>query len=91
MLEIISIGAAGAATIIGFVQSRRFVRTKLRYVDAAHRPATPWLAGAAAALVATPIVAFIPLVGVGTAVLFGAGVGTGVARGSKDAQEGTIV
>ena len=40
-----------------------------------------------AAVAAAPIVAFLPLVGTGTALLFGAGVGTGVALGAKDAKE----
>ena len=36
------------------------------------------------ALVAAPIVFVLPVVGAGTAILFGASVGAGVARGAKD-------
>jgi hypothetical protein len=44
----------------------------------------PVLAGAAAWLVALPIVGLLPLVGGMTAILFGVGVGAGVAAGAKD-------
>jgi hypothetical protein len=40
--------------------------------------------------VAVPLVAVLPLIGAGTALLFGAGVGTGVAHGSRDVQTGAI-
>ena len=72
-----------AALAGGFIGARRFVRRRLRFVDAVHRPATPLLLGAAAALVALPVAA-LPIITVGTAVAFGVGVGTGVASGRKD-------
>jgi hypothetical protein len=84
MFEIITLAAATAATLFGYVQSRRFVRNKLRYVDKVHGGAVPVLAGGAALLLATPVVALLPLVGMGTAILFGVGVGTGVAAGRSD-------
>jgi hypothetical protein len=84
MFEIITLAAATAATLFGYVQSRRFVRNKLRYVDKVHGGAVPVLAGGAALLVAIPVVTILPLVGMWTAVLFGVGVGTGVAAGRSD-------
>lgn len=84
MFEIITLVAASAATLFGYVQSRRFVRNKLRYVDKVHGGAVPVIAGTAALLVAAPVVAILPLVGAGTAILFGVGVGTGVAAGRSD-------
>ena len=51
---------------------------------AVHTGAAPLLAGAAAALVAMPVAGILPLVGGGTALLFGAGVGAGVRAGSRD-------
>lgn len=72
------------ATAIGYWQARRFTTNKLRYVDAVHRASVPLLAGIGAALIATPIVWLLPVVGTGTAILFGAGVGTGVAAGAKE-------
>ena len=84
MLELIALAAAGVSAAAGYMQSRRFVRRKLRFVDAAQNPKAPWVAGATAALVAAPVVFVLPVVGAGTAILFGASVGAGVARGAKD-------
>jgi len=72
-----------AALAGGFFGARRFVRRRLRYVDALHRPAIPLVAGAAAALIALPVAA-LPIITVGTALAFGVGVGSGVASGRKD-------
>ncbi|HWZ28711.1 MAG TPA: hypothetical protein VNX15_09125 [Gemmatimonadales bacterium] len=66
----------------GFIAARRFVRRKLRYVDAVRSPVAPILAGVIAAAVALPI-AILPVVTVVTALAFGVGVGTGVASGRK--------
>lgn len=84
MLELIGLAATAAATGFGFFQSRVFVRTKLRFVDAVQTTKAPVIAGVGAAIVAAPIVALLPLVGAGTAILFGLGVGTGVAAGARD-------
>lgn len=75
----ISVGAA----LLGFWQARRFVATRLRFVDAAHKPIAIAIAGVGAAIVAAPIVWLLPGFGVGTALLFGAGVAAGVAGGSR--------
>jgi hypothetical protein len=90
MIGILTAAAAIAATGFGYTRSRSFVRNRLRFVDGAHRRAAPWIAGTAAAVVAVPLVAVLPLIGAGTALLFGAGVGTGVAHGSRDVSAGTI-
>jgi hypothetical protein len=71
-----------AALGFGFVGARRFVRRKLRYVDAVQNPIAPIAAGVIAAVVALPV-AILPVVTVVTAVAFGVGVGTGVASGRK--------
>lgn len=84
IIALISLAAAVAATIAGYRQSRRFVRGRLRFVDAVQKPTAPLIAGAAAAAVALPIVALLPVVGPGTALLFGAAVGTGVSHGARD-------
>jgi hypothetical protein len=73
-----------ATVLFGYVNSRYFVRNKLRYVDAVQKGMAPLVAGGIAALVAWPIAAILPLVGLGTALLFGASVGLGVAAGAKD-------
>ena len=89
MFELIGLAMTAVAAIVGFVGTRGFVRDRLRFVDAIQRRAAPWVAGGAAALVAIPIVALVPLVGLGTAIIFGASVGAGVATGARDIRQGT--
>ena len=91
-LEIIPIGIAGAASIYGHLKSRRFVRRRLRYTSWVERPYLGIVTGVVAAVVAAPVVGLIPFLhlGVGTAMVFGAGVGTGVSMGAKDAREGDV-
>lgn len=84
MLEIIALGASAAVTAGGYLNVRRFVRERLRFVEAAQRTAAPWIAGVGTALLAAPVVWLLPLVGTGTALALGAGVGLGVAHGARD-------
>ncbi|MGI9078006.1 MAG: hypothetical protein ACR2G6_11875 [Gemmatimonadaceae bacterium] len=84
IVELLGLAATVAAAAIGYFQSRRFVRGRLRFVDAAQSPVAPWLAGAAASVLALPVTAILPVVGLGTALILGAGVGTGVAHGKRD-------
>jgi hypothetical protein len=82
--NLIWIAATGAASIWGYVQTRRFMRKRLRYVDAAQKPVAPVVVGVGAAVLAAPVAWLLPFVGVGTAILFGAGVGMGASHGQKD-------
>ena len=88
-LELIPIGIAGAAGIVGHIKSRKFVRRRLRYTSWVEKPYLGLIAGAAAALLASPFVGPLPLVGTSTALIFGAGVGTGVSMGAKEAKDGS--
>lgn len=90
MFELIGIGIAGAASVFGHLKSRKFVRRRLRYTGLVERPGLGIAAGVAAAVLAAPVVAILPLVGTGTALLFGAGVGTGVSMGARDAKSGEV-
>ncbi len=90
MLELIGMGVAGAAGIYGHLKSRKFVRRRLRFTSVVERPGLGIMAGVAAAVVAAPLVAILPIVGTGTALLFGAGVGTGVSMGAREAREGDV-
>ena len=89
-LEIIPIGIAGAAAVLGHLKSRSFVRRRLRYTTWVEKPGFGIAAGVAAAVVAAPIMGILPFLGAGSALLFGACVGTGVALGAKDAKEGSV-
>jgi len=84
MLELIVIAVGAAASIGGYIKSRQFVRNRLRFVDAVQRPLAPLATGAVAALAAGPVVWLIPVIGAGTALAFGIGVGMGVAHGARD-------
>ena len=84
MFEIIGLIATVGAGALGYIQSRGFVRRRLKYVDAVQKGSAPVVAGLAAGAVALPVVVIVPLVGLGTAVLFGMGVAAGVAAGARD-------
>jgi hypothetical protein len=77
-----------AVAFVSFRLSRRFVRDRLRYVDAAQRGAAPWLAGIGALAIGAVIVALVPGLGAGMALTFAFAVGTGVAAGARDVREG---
>lgn len=88
-LELIPIGIAGAAAVFGHVKSRSFVRRRLRFTSWVDKPGLGIAAGVAAAVLAAPVAGVLPFLGAGAALVFGAGVGTGVAMGAKDAKEGS--
>ena len=66
----------------GYLLAKRFVGRRLRFVDAIRSPWAPWIAGAVAAVAASPL-ALLPLVGATTALVFGIGVGLGTASGVR--------
>lgn len=82
-----AIAMAVAVTLHG--STRRFVRNRLRYVDAVQKAIAPWLAGGVAFGIGALIVPMLPLVGLGTALTAGLAVGSGVAAGAKDIRQGT--
>ena len=83
MVELIL--AAGLAGF-GYFKSRRFVRERLRFVDAVQRPAAPVVAGVATTVAAGLVVSVLPVLGAMTAVLSGVGIGMGVRHGAKDSK-----
>lgn len=90
MLELLGMGVAGAASVYGHLKSRKFVRKRLRFTSVVERPGLGIMAGVAAAVLAAPLVAILPIIGTGTALLFGAGVGTGVSMGAREARDGDV-
>lgn len=88
MLGIITALVAGGAAAGGYIKSRQFVRRRLRYYEDVKKPAAPVVAGAIAAAVAAPLVALLPLVGAGSALLFGGAVGWGTKKGADDIRNG---
>lgn len=87
MFGLIGLAVTVAAVAFGYLQTRAFVRRRLAYVDAVQRGGAPVIAAVGAALLAMPVVALLPLVGGGTAVLFGVAVGAGVSSGVKDTRQ----
>ncbi len=81
MVEIIIAATVG---VFGYAKSRRFVKSRLRFVEGVRKPYVPVLAGGAAAAAAAPLVWLLPIIGTATAVVFGASVGAGVVSGRKD-------
>ncbi len=84
MFALLGTAIALAAGVGGYVTSKDFTKKKLRFVDAVHSRPAPWIAAGAAAIIAAPIVAVLPIVGAGTAILLGAGVGLGVKSAQRE-------
>ena len=86
MFGLIGLGIAAAAGIFGHTRARSFVGRRLRFTSLVEKPYLGIALGVTATVVASPVVALIPLVGAGTAIAFGTGVGTGTALGVRDAK-----
>ena len=84
MLTLLAFAASALVVYLGYSRSRRFVSSRLRYVDFINNPIIPIIAGGAAAVVALPIVGLLPLLSTGTALAFGLSVGMGVAAGRTE-------
>lgn len=84
MFELIGLAATAAAGVAGYVTSKDFTQKRLRFVDAVHKPGVPIIAGVAAAVVAAPVVALLPIVGAGTAIVLGVGVALGVKTAQRN-------
>jgi hypothetical protein len=84
VLDFLAFTATIAATAFAYVSARKFVRDRLRYVDAALSIRGALIAGLIAWAVAVPLTWMLPLVGTGTALLFGLGVFAGVRAGARD-------
>lgn len=89
MFFIISFVLSTVLAIILHGSTRRFVRNRLRYVEAVQRAIAPWAVGGAVFLVGTVVAGVLPLVGIGTALTAGMAVGSGVAFGARDIRRGT--
>ena len=82
---IVGLALGAAALAGGYLPTKDFVKRKLRFVEAAQKPAVPIIVGAAAAIVAWPIAVALPLITGATALAFGVGVGAGWRSGQDTA------
>ena len=80
---LIAASVATVSTAVGYLQARKITR-RARFVESAQSGVAPVIAGVGAAVAGGLIAAFLPFVGAGTALLFGMGVGAGVASGQSD-------
>ena len=78
---------AGAALFV-FGLAREYVRNRLRFVDAVRHPLAPWVTAFIATVILLPVVAILPLVGAGTAILVGRAAGLGTSSGVKALKRG---
>jgi hypothetical protein len=84
MLDLLALAATIVAAAFGFIATRKYVRDRLKFVDAVHTLKAPLIAGLVAWAIAMPLTWIIPLVGTGTAILFGLSVAFGVRAGARD-------
>lgn len=91
MFGFISLVITLGAAFFGYRIARKFVRERLRYVDAALSGTAAVVAGVGAALVIAPFVWFLPLIHGGTALAFGLAVGLGTKAGASDVKRGLYV
>lgn len=87
MLELILLGIAGAAGLYSHLKLRSFVRRRLRYTSWVEKRGLGIVAGALTAIA----VSWLPVLGIGAGLLVGAGVGTGIAAGAKDARNRRLI
>ena len=88
LFSLIALLVVLAVVVAGYATARRFVRDRLRFVDAVQRPTTPWIAAAGAWVLGALAAFLLPFVGPLTALSFGASVGLGVAAGARDIRQG---
>jgi hypothetical protein len=88
-MTILAIGIATVGGILAFGFARGFVRRRLRFVDAARSPLTPFIAGGLGLLVAAPFT-LLPLVTGATVAVVGLGAGLGAKSGVSAIRRGDV-
>ena len=86
---LLSIGISLAVSSFGFAVARKYVRDRLKFVDAVHTMKAPVIAGLVGWAIAMPFT-LLPLFGLGTAIVFGLSVALGVRAGAKDIKIGRL-
>ena len=89
MFMLVSIGVSLAVTSFGYLAARKYVRERLKFVDAVQTMRAPILAGLIGWAIFMPLT-LLPFIGAGTAIVFGLSVGLGVRAGAKDIRVGRL-
>ena len=88
LFTLVGFVVTASAAIFAFGLAREYVRNRLRFVDAVRHPLAPWITWFLATLILIPVVAILPLVGAGTAILVGGAAGLGTSSGVKALKRG---
>ena len=86
---ILAIAITVTGGILAFGFARGFVRRRLRFVDAARSPLTPFVAGGIGLLVAAPFT-LLPLITGATVAVVGLGAGLGAKSGVSAIRRGDV-
>jgi hypothetical protein len=89
LIGLVTIGIAIVSGVLAFGFARGFVRRRLRFVDAARSPLTPFVAGGVALLVAAPFT-LLPLITGATVAVVGLGAGLGAKSGVTAIRRGDV-
>ena len=89
LIGLVTIGIAIVSGVLAFGFARGFVRRRLRFVDAARSPLTPFVAGGVALLVAAPFT-LLPLITGATVAVVGLGAGLGAKSGVTAIRRGEV-
>jgi hypothetical protein len=88
LFSLVGLIVTATAAVFAFGLARQYVRNRLRFVDGVHHPLAPWIAGIGATIIMVPVVAILPLVGLGSALIVGSATGLGTASGAKALKRG---
>jgi hypothetical protein len=89
LIGLLTIGIAVVSGVLAFGFARGFVRRRLRFVDAARSPLTPFVAGGLALLVAAPFT-LLPMITGATVAVVGLGAGLGAKSGVTAIRRGDV-
>ena len=89
LFGLLAIGITVVSGVLAFGFARGFVRRRLRFVDAARSPLTPFVAGGLGLLVAAPFT-LLPLITGATVAVVGLGAGLGAKSGVTAIRRGDV-
>jgi len=89
LFQLLAIAISLGLSTFGYLTARRYVRDRLKFVDAVQTMKAPVIAGLIGWAIMMPFT-MLPLVSAGTAIVFGLSVGLGVRAGAKDIKIGRI-
>jgi hypothetical protein len=89
LFGLLAIGITVVSGVLAFGFARGFVRRRLRFVDAARSPLTPFVAGGLGLLIAAPFT-LLPLITGATVAVVGLGAGLGAKSGVTAIRRGDV-